>query len=180
MNRRKYISKLLLIIFIFSAVFIFLILFSPAFIPTDTVHLIDGGVWKMDNDFSDMPFPVGTVYMLGDVFCHQKESRSFLLNDNQMPFCSRCTAIFFGLMIGILFILFYKIKLSLTFLIIFLLILAPLVIDGVMQGLGFWESNNIVRVITGFFPGLLCGFTVGIFYDEIKLLLQKKNKIIKN
>ena len=34
--------------------------------------------------------------------------------------------------------------------------------------MGFWESTNVTRVITGTLVGILCGVALGIIIDEIK------------
>ena len=40
------------------------------------------------------------VYGFGDLNCHQKHERSWEINDNQMPVCTRDVGIFLGLAIG--------------------------------------------------------------------------------
>ncbi len=120
-----------------------------------------------------MPFPWNQIYGCGDRLCHQKAERSFFINENEMPFCSRCTAIWLGLAIGIGFMLFYKIELDEKFIILLLIGVVPLVVDGVGQLFKFWESTNIVRVITGLLAGGICGITIGIIVDEIKTIKLK-------
>ena len=53
---------------------------------------IDGG-WEGEG-------PAGIAYLLGDLFCHQEESRSLFLNGSQMPVCARDTGILIGLPAG--------------------------------------------------------------------------------
>ena len=48
-----------------------------------------------------------------------------------MPFCSRCTAIWLGLAIGLGFMIFYRIKLDEKFFFILIIGIVPLVIDGI-------------------------------------------------
>ena len=45
---------------------------------------------------NSLDFPWNIIYQSGDALCHQKSERSFFLNENQMPFCARCTAILVG------------------------------------------------------------------------------------
>jgi uncharacterized membrane protein len=52
--------------------------------------------------------------------------------------------------------------------------LIPIGIDGVGQLLGFWESTNIVRVITGVIIGIMCGIAVGILIEETKNWFKTK------
>ena len=67
--------------------------------------------------FRHMSFPWNVVYSSGDRLCHQRADRSLFLNGNEMPFCSRCTAIWFGLAIGLGFMVLYTIELNEKFLI---------------------------------------------------------------
>ncbi len=85
-----------------------------------------------------------------------------------MPFCSRCTAIWLGLAIGLGVMVFYRIQLTEKFLFVVIAGLAPIGIDGIGQLFGFWESTNIMRVVTGLIIGSICGISIGIIIDEIK------------
>ncbi|MCH1587861.1 MAG: DUF2085 domain-containing protein, partial [Flavobacteriales bacterium] len=51
-------------------------------------------VWTSLNPYA------GFVYGFGDLNCHQKHERSFEINSNQMPVCTRDVGIFFGLVVG--------------------------------------------------------------------------------
>jgi len=153
--------------------------FAPLFLPSGTVNDLSGVVGVSDNEktIGKMPFPWNAVYSCGDRLCHQKADRSFFINGNQMPFCSRCTAIWLGLAIGLGFILFYQIQLNEKFLFAIILSIVPLGIDGVGQLLGFWDSTNIVRLITGLMAGIVCGISIGLIIDEIKTIRVSKNSI---
>lgn len=61
--------------------------------------------------------------------CHQMYERSFNYNGYQFPICARCTGIFIGQIIGLIFIILgYRINLFWS-----LLLIAPMVIDGTIQ-----------------------------------------------
>ncbi len=95
--------------------------------------------------------------------CHKMPSRSFFYKGKQFPICSRCTGIFIGYIIGIL-ILVIGIFIPL-FIINFyfsILLIIPMVIDGTIQYFTKYESNNLKRVITGFFSGI--GIIFFLFY----------------
>ena len=94
-----------------------------------------------------------------------------------MPFCSRCTAIWLGLAIGLGFMVFYKIQLDEKFLFAILIGIIPIGLDGVGQLFGLWESTNLIRAITGLSVGIICGVAIGLIVDEIKTIhIFKNNK----
>jgi uncharacterized membrane protein len=183
MERREKSSRyIILIFFIPFLIWILLQFFAPFIIPHNTVDDLSGFTGVSDNEKlkDSMAFPWNSIYGCGDRLCHQKAERSFFINDNQMPFCSRCTAIWLGLTIGLGFMVFYRVKLDEKFLIIMFIGLIPIGIDGVGQLLGFWESNNIIRLITGLLIGFVCGIAIGLIIDEIRELRKKNQKKKKN
>nr|WP_243156275.1 DUF2085 domain-containing protein [Clostridium sp. C2-6-12] len=76
--------------------------------------------------------------------------RSFFFRGRQFPICARCTGILIGYIIGILYIIFYN-KLGYTF---ELILMVPLLIDGIGQYKGYFVSTNIRRLITGILGGI--------------------------
>jgi uncharacterized membrane protein len=178
-KRKKSSSLVILVFFILFLLWIMLQFLAPLFLPSNTVKDLSGTVGVLDNEktIDKMPFPWNFVYSAGDRLCHQKADRSFFINGNQMPFCSRCTAIWLGLAIGLGFIFFYQIELNEKFLFAIVLGIVPLGIDGVGQLLGFWDSTNIIRLITGLLAGIVCGVAIGLIIDEIKTIRVSKNSI---
>ena len=75
MQQRKKTPYTLLILFLFILIFNFSLIFSPLFLPNDSVHNLDGSMLLIDNDFKGMPVPINLLYISGDILCHQKESR---------------------------------------------------------------------------------------------------------
>jgi uncharacterized membrane protein len=125
-----------------------------------------------------MSSPWSHIYSAGDRLCHQKADRSLFINGNQMPFCSRCTAIWLGLAIGLGFMVFFIIKLDEKFVLFIILGMVPIGIDGIGQLFGYWESTNIIRIITGLLVGIVCGISIGVIIDEIRdiIISRKKTK----
>lgn len=81
--------------------------------------------------------------------CHQLPDRSFFYKDYQFPVCSRCTGIIIGELFYLLFFKFTsKIKKRMS-----CLLVIPLIIDGTIQYLTDYNSNNRRRFITGFLYG---------------------------
>ena len=171
-RRAKYFRSVIFIFFVLFSLWILLQLLAPLALPKGSVSDLSGLVAISDNEdtINDMGFPWDFVYSAGDRLCHQKAERSFFINDNQMPFCSRCTAIWLGFAIGLGFMVFYKIQLNEKFLFAILLSLVPIGVDGIGQLFGFWESTNIIRVITGLLVGVVCGVALGVIVDEVKTI----------
>ena len=93
-------------------------------------------------------------------FCHRIPERSFFFRGSQFPVCARCTGILIGYIIGIIYIIFCN-KLSYIF---ELLLMVPLLIDGIGQYRGYFVSTNIRRLITGILAGIsvICLFRIVI------------------
>jgi uncharacterized membrane protein len=86
--------------------------------------------------------------------CHGLESRCLILWDTPMPICSRCFAIYAGLLVGVAafaFLAFLRAKpLPLAGLVA---LSVPLMIDGFSQAFGLRESVNELRIFTGVLAG---------------------------
>ncbi|MCK5259416.1 MAG: DUF2085 domain-containing protein [Thermoplasmatales archaeon] len=179
MERRGKSSRIvILIFFILFLMWSVLQFLAPLSLPRGSIDDLSGLTAVSDNEelFSKLPMPWNVVYSIGDRLCHQKAERSFFINDNQMPFCSRCTAIWLGLAIGLGFMVFYRIQLNEKFLFVVIGGLIPIGIDGVGQLFGLWESTNIVRFITGLLVGIVCGISIVLIIDEVRGIYQEKNK----
>lgn len=178
-KREKRSNRIIPIFFIIFLIWVLLQFLAPLALPNGSVDELSGYAGVADNTepIDDMPLPWNYVYSCGDKLCHQKTERSFYLNSNQMPFCSRCTAIWIGLVVGLGFMVFYSINLDEKFIFVIIIGLVPIGIDGVGQLLMLWESTNIMRVITGLLIGIVCGISIGIIIDEIKTIRPfKKTK----
>ena len=80
--------------------------------------------------------------------CHCMDSRSFHIKGKKFPICARCTGELVGIIIGAVMYIFIKPSVFICF-----LILLPMIIDGFLQSLTKYESNNIKRFVTGLFFG---------------------------
>jgi len=125
------------------------------------------------------------IYGFGDFNCHQKHERSWEINGNQMPVCVRDIGIFLGFAIG--GFIFSRRGLNRwtirdSFLSIFpdnrleeiyrknhrtrmllfsiAILVAPMALDGFTQLLTSYESNAIMRLLTGTSFGLFIGLFV--------------------
>jgi uncharacterized membrane protein len=170
MERREKYSKIVIFLFVIFFVWVLLQFMAPLLLPANSVEDLSGLVALSDNEnmIRNMSFPWDFIYSAGDSLCHQKAERAFFLNGNQMPFCSRCTAIWLGLAVGLFLMIFYRIQLDGRFLFLMLLCISPLALDGAGQLFGFWESTNFVRFFTGMLTGFICGVAIGVIIDEVK------------
>lgn len=79
--------------------------------------------------------------------CHQRIDRSFTLNKRVMGICSRCFGIYCGVFLSlIIFIYFESVWM--------IILVIPLIFDGVMQEKTAYNSNNTTRFITGVLFGV--------------------------
>ena len=182
MERREGSSKWIVLFFLTFLIWILLQFIAPIALPQSSVDNLSGlvGVAENEKTIDEISSPWGAIYGFGDRLCHQKEERSFFINGNQMPFCSRCTAIWLGLAVGLGIMVFYKIELNEKFLFLIIIGIVPIGVDGIGQLFNLWESTNIIRFITGILAGIVCGIAIALIIDEIISIinLRKKNKAV--
>ena len=95
---------------------------------------------------------------MGSAVCHQMAERSFLFHGMQMPLCARCTGIYIGVFFAFCFFFWKKRMeagkpLSLQQAVVTGAAILPVGLDGVGSYLGFWESSQLMRVLTGSLVG---------------------------
>ena len=129
--------------------------------------------------WSDLNFYAASIYAFGDFNCHQKYERSWEINGNQMPVCTRDVGIFFGaFLIGLMWIrighnrwtirdsflsvfpdkylksIYEKNHRSLAFYGLGIFCILPILLDGGFQAISDYESNALKRIITGTIFGM--------------------------
>lgn len=160
-------SAVVLLMFAITAAWAALVLVAPFLVPAGTLTDLSGSVGVSDNGelFDELsPLP-RAVYLAGDRECHQIANRSFFLNDNQMPFCARDVGLFLGLAAasGVVTFVRYRVNPVLV-----LAGLVPIAIDGGMQMVTEYESNNLLRLATG----LLAGVALALLLAHFMFALQ--------
>lgn len=170
MEKREKVSRFISAFFIVFFLFVFIQLIAPLIFAPGSYTDLSGSVAMDDNQdkIATMPFPINLVYSCGDRLCHQRAERSLFINGNQMAFCSRCTAIFSGLVIGLAVLMFYRVSLDEKFFVLIFVSFIPIGVDGVGQLLNFWESTTLSRLFTGLFVGITSGMALGVIVDEVK------------
>lgn len=118
--------------------------------------MINKIVFKKLIDFIIISLFIDNRYLRLLFNCHQISSRSFFWNGRQFHICARCTGILVGVILSPSMLIFWKYSIYL-----FPLSFFVLGIDGVTQLFKLRESNNLIRIITGFFFGYsFLGFVV--------------------
>lgn len=105
-----------------------------------------------------MQILIDILSFLGGGLCHQRVDRTFNIDILYMPVCSRCTGIYLGIFISLITIILLERRIkgefpSLKIVLITVGIFLIMGLDVVLSFLGIIESNNIIRLITGFFTG---------------------------
>lgn len=93
--------------------------------------------------------------------CHQMPERSFFFRGKQFPICARCTGVYIGELLALLSVKWLRPPLWVV-----PLFCAVMLVDWGIQALGWQESTNIRRFITG----LLCGY--GLCYGAVIALVK--------
>ncbi len=135
------------------------------------------GVGHVDNaDITSEMNPYAKFfYERGDMDCHTIKERSLFVNGNQMPYCARDVGIFFGLALGLGITIFIRFEIKIWWLI---LGIVPLGVDGTVQLITTYESNNILRLTTGGLAGVVITIALGwVVYDLSKGLELKGEEI---
>lgn len=105
---------------------------------------------EWDTDIGPILFLNMESRRFGLCFCHRRKDRSIWFFGLERIFCSRCLGILIGGIVGLACV-FYQYRIGLLWAVLLLL---PLILDGLLQAFRYRESNNIIRLITGFLFGI--------------------------
>lgn len=96
---------------------------------------------------------------IGYAVCHQLPERSIFIEGKQLPVCARDTGIYIGSLISLLFILLSRRRRSnsipvpyISFTFVFFMLLMG--VDAVSSYVGFRETTNSIRLLTGLLVGI--------------------------
>ncbi len=97
-------------------------------------------------------YPAGeNIYTLLSPICHQYPTRSFWIFDRPWALCARCSTAYLGIALAAVFSKSKYPYYQRAMIGIILICLAA--IDPILQLFSFYESNNIIRLITGIIGG---------------------------
>ncbi|MGG3563830.1 DUF2085 domain-containing protein [Neobacillus rhizosphaerae] len=90
----------------------------------------------------------------GRAICHQLEERSLQISGETLSVCARDTGIYIGIFSSLTYLHFTKRKSKITIPTIkvsffLLLLMVPMMVDGLGSYLHFFESDNIKRLVSG-------------------------------
>ena len=94
------------------------------------------------------------IYGFFGLFCHQDPDRSFHLFGQQFACCERCAAIYGSIALFGLLFAFGRGQIRRPGYIAMVLLVSPVVLDGMAVGSGLYGGNAAMRVITGSLFGL--------------------------
>jgi uncharacterized membrane protein len=168
-----------IIIFIIITIWSLGMIIAPLTLPPDSVNDLTGTVGPMDNQdqIDEMNGYAKFYYQAGDANCHTIKERSFFINGNQMPFCARDVAIFFGMALGMGIVLFVRFPIKLWWVIGGLI---PIGLDGGLQLVTSYESNNLFRVLTGGLAGVVTMLALGFVVHDVSKDAQLRYQFKKD
>ncbi len=164
-----------LLMFAITTVWAALVFAAPMIVPSGTLTDLSGSVSVRDNtELFDQLSPLPrAVYKAGDVECHQLANRSFFINENQMPFCARDVGLFVGLAAASGVATFVRYKINPLFV---LAGLVPIGIDGGLQLVTSYESNNALRLATGLLAGVVLALLLAHFVFALQDDFPRRGK----
>ncbi len=109
------------------------------------------------------------LFFIGRGICHQLPSRSFIIAGQQLPLCARCTGIYIGVFVCLLYLWLRRrwrgnLVPSLGLVIFMAAGFIPLMLDGATSYLGLRDSSNLLRVVTG----ILMGYSLPVWIVLLK------------
>ena len=120
-----------------------------------------------------------SIYSFFSYICHQMPSRSFHVLEHQFGVCSRCSGVYFGLVLGSIGYSFFRSIYEINPLprIWLILSMIPIGIDWSLTFFGIWENTFASRFITGLILGVACAvFIVPALAELAQILAARKNK----
>ena len=162
-------------VLLFCAAFLMLMIVIPLVYPYGSFVHLDGKAGVIDN-WGKLMFAdplTRAVYFLGDLFCHEEMSRSFIINGSQMAFCQRDVSVLSGVILGLIVTdkaVFHLYVGKKPFLILASIMIITLAVEWGIESV-FGVNLVAGRVATGILAGagiaLLLQYAVTKEYEEI-------------
>jgi uncharacterized membrane protein len=94
------------------------------------------------------------IYGFFGLFCHQHDARSFHLSSEKFACCERCTAIHMSIALSGLLFAAIRSPIRPPRYHELVLLVTPVIIDGMAVGAGIYDGNVVMRVVTGSLFGM--------------------------
>jgi len=116
----------------------------------EVVNMLTLGLFKIECNWSKRAGPYLLVKYKNKrlklfLICHRKKERCIQICGHTSFLCARCTGLYMGAIVS-LFLSLIGLVLSPY---LGLVLVLPMLLDGFSQLLGFRESNNVTRLLTG-------------------------------
>lgn len=115
------------------------------------------------------------IFAVGSSICHQIPSHSFVVEGVQFPLCARCTGLYLGSLIGLVYALFAGKNAGIPktpYIILLVTIFVVWGVDGVNSLLSdlldrpfLYQTTNLTRTITGFGMGLVMATALSTLFN---------------
>ena len=115
------------------------------------------------------------IFSIGSSLCHQIPSHSFVLNGVQFPLCARCTGLYLGSLIGLIYAVISGKKTGIPKTPYLILLAAIFIVwgtDGVNSLIsGFlarpflYQTSNLTRLVTGYGMGLVMSTALSTLFN---------------
>ena len=116
------------------------------------------------------------IYHAFGFLCHQLPERSFFIDGHKLAVCSRCTGLYFGATLTLMFYpLLRSLRVAHTPHRRWLILAAiPIFLDFLLTFVGVWENTHTTRFVTGFLLGSVTVFYVMPGVVELSLRSWKR------
>jgi uncharacterized membrane protein len=120
---------------------------------------------------------------MGFGVCHQIPSHSYFIGGHQMPLCARCSGTYLGALVALVLLVVLRRRAgglpAPQLIAVLAVFFGAMVLDGLNStiqtfGSGFWQTNNVIRILTGALAGVSISF---MFYPMFNLSLWSRRAV---
>lgn len=122
------------------------------------------------------------IFNVGSGLCHQLPERSYFFQGVQLPLCARCSGIYLGFVLALLLLLILYRKnprkggFSIGLYVVGSVFAGLMILDGFSSYLGFRETTNLIRLLTGSAFGVTLAAIVYLMMVDVFIKNKSKEK----